>query len=199
MNLIGFFLAITPIAISPGASFTLAFNNALHMGRRGVWPVIIGTGLGILTHALAAGIGITQVISHHPQLLKTLTLMGQAYLLYLAIRLLINGIKKPTHKVNPTLTITRTHQAYLLNVLNIKALLVYLVIVPQFIGIHLTLSHFFILGGIHILVMGGWLIFMGTIIEHSIKRFNPDLLRRVIGMIAGTLLVAIVMSAYIRF
>lgn len=171
----------------------------LYTWRRGVWPIITGTGFGILSHALAAGIGITQIITHHPQLLKIFTLMGQAYLLYLATRLLITGIRKPAHKINLPPTITQTHQAYRLNLLNIKALLVYLVIVSQFIGTHLTLSHFLILGRIHILVMGGWLIFMGTVIEHSTRHFNPDLLRRFIGIIGRMLLVAIVVSAHIPF
>lgn len=109
MDLIGFTLAIAPIALSPGASFTLAINNAIQHGIRGTGKIITGTLLGIYTHTFLAGVGITRLVVTYSSLVNTLKILGTAYLLYLAARLIRSG-------------------------LNIKAVMLYLTVVPVFAG-----------------------------------------------------------------
>lgn len=50
-SLVGFLLAVTPLVMTPGASFTLVSAKGVSSDRRGAFQIILGTGLGILTHA----------------------------------------------------------------------------------------------------------------------------------------------------
>ena len=59
LHVLAFIIAILPVALSPGASFTLAINNTLVAGARGLAAIILGTALGIYTHALLIGLGIS--------------------------------------------------------------------------------------------------------------------------------------------
>ncbi|WP_317474067.1 LysE family transporter, partial [Cronobacter sakazakii] len=86
MDISGFVLAIAPVALSPGASFTLAMNNVIHRGIMGVFSVITGTLIGIYIHALLVGLGVTQLLVRYPAVMKTLQLTGTLYLLWLALR-----------------------------------------------------------------------------------------------------------------
>ena len=62
----GFLLALLPVALSPGASFTLVLGSALSGGRQGLLRTLAGTALGIYTHALLIGLGISAVLLSSP-------------------------------------------------------------------------------------------------------------------------------------
>src|SRR5471032_3070499 len=118
MNLLGFALAILPVALSPGASFTLAMNNAVQQGMRGTGRIILGTLLGIYTHALLAGLGITRLIAAYPALLNTIKITGTAYLIYLGIRLIRSSLNAKDVAFTSGNRSTGIQEAYLANVLS---------------------------------------------------------------------------------
>lgn len=60
-QLLGYGLALLPIVLTPGASFTLVTSRALRSDHRGARHILSGTALGILTHALLAGLGLAAV------------------------------------------------------------------------------------------------------------------------------------------
>ncbi len=102
MDISGFVLAIAPVALSPGASFTLAMNNVIHRGLTGVFSVIVGTMVGIYIHASLVGLGVTQLLVRYPPVMKALQVTGTLYLLWLALRLIASGIqawRRPQHAV----------------------------------------------------------------------------------------------------
>lgn len=92
MDILGFTAAILPIAMSPGASFTMAVNNAVHDGFRGVTPVIAGTAAGIYIHAMLAGLGVTRLVAGSSPAMGALRICGTVYLFWLAIRMLKSGL-----------------------------------------------------------------------------------------------------------
>jgi threonine/homoserine/homoserine lactone efflux protein len=58
----GFFVAVLPVVMTPGASFTLATQRSL-AGDRAAGPwVIAGTATGIYTHAALAGLGLSVLV-----------------------------------------------------------------------------------------------------------------------------------------
>lgn len=81
INITGFMLVLLPVALSPGASFTLVINSALTGGRAGLWKTLAGTALGIYTHALLIGFGITAVVVSSPAIFGVLKAAGTAYLI----------------------------------------------------------------------------------------------------------------------
>ncbi len=81
-------LTILPIALSPGASFTLAMANVTNQGMKGLATVILGTALGIYTHALLAGLGISSILEKYPLLIGSIKIIGTLYLVFLSIILI---------------------------------------------------------------------------------------------------------------
>src|SRR5438045_8748332 len=56
--ILGFALAVLPICLTPGTSFTLVTSRVLARGRRGGALVAAGTACGIVCHATLAGLGL---------------------------------------------------------------------------------------------------------------------------------------------
>jgi threonine/homoserine/homoserine lactone efflux protein len=188
MNLLGFALAILPVALSPGASFTLAMNNAVQQGMRGTGRIILGTLLGIYTHALLAGLGITRLIAAYPALMNTIKIIGTAYLIYLAIRLIRSGLNAQDMAFTSGNRSTGIKEAYLANVLNIKAIMLYLTVVPAFAGSGATPWSYLVLASIHVAIMALWLLFAGQMLIHSAAKISTRKLKKVIDIGGGTLL-----------
>lgn len=190
INLPGFIPALLPIALSPGASFTLAMNSALAGGRRGLMKTRAGTALGIYTYALLIGLGITAILVASPAVFGVLKITGEAYLLWLGIQLIRSGINardtKPGYSSGSVVTVKN---AWLLNVLNPKAIMFYLMVVSQFAGRNGGISEFMILASIHIAVMAVWLIAVSNMLVFSVRKADPLALKKYVNTGGGILLV----------
>jgi len=197
MNLLGFALAILPVALSPGASFTLAMNNAVQQGMRGTGRIILGTLLGIYTHALLAGLGITRLIAAYPALMNTIKIIGTAYLIYLAIRLIRSGLNAQDLAFTSGNRSTGIKEAYLANVLNIKAIMLYLTVVPAFAGSGATPWSYLVLASIHVAIMALWLIFAGQMLIRSAAKISTRKLKKAIDIGGGTLLLIFTIWPYL--
>lgn len=197
MNLLGFALAILPVALSPGASFTLAMNNAVQQGMRGTGRIILGTLLGIYTHALLAGLGITRLIAAYPALMNTIKIIGTAYLIYLAIRLIRSGLNAQDMAFTSGNCSTGIKEAYLANVLNIKAIMLYLTVVPAFAGSSATPWSYLVLASIHVAIMALWLLFAGQMLIRSAAKISTRKLKKVIDIGGGTLLLIFTIWPYL--
>lgn len=81
LNIFGFIPALLPVALSPGASFSLVMSSALTGGRKGLYKTLGGTALGIYTHATLIGLGITAIIASSPAVFGGLKIAGTLYLL----------------------------------------------------------------------------------------------------------------------
>jgi len=127
--------ALLPVALSPGASFTLVMSGALAGGQRGLFRTLAGTALGIYTHAVLIGLGITAVLISSPETFAVLNVFGTAYLLWLGVMLIRNGIRaNPGGFADAKHSVT-LREAWIANVLNPKAIIFYLTVVSQFAGI----------------------------------------------------------------
>ena len=158
----GFFLAVLPVAITPGASFTLATQHSL-AGDKAAGPwVIAGTATGIYTHATLAGLGLFALVMRSSQMFMVVKLAGAAYLIALgAVTLWRSRSGRPAHQASPSLPWTGHHpypQAVLANVLNPKAAAVYLTLAPQFLTVRdAGVAPLLMLATVHVLTMAGWL------------------------------------------
>jgi len=132
--------ALLPVALSPGASFTLVMNGALAGGYKGLFRTLAGTALGIYTHAVLIGLGITAVIISSPATFAVLKVFGTAYLLWLGAMLIRSGIRSNASGLAVTKHSVTLREAWIANILNPKAIIFYLTVVSQFAGRRLQLS-----------------------------------------------------------
>jgi threonine/homoserine/homoserine lactone efflux protein len=189
INIMGFIPVLLPVALSPGASFTLAMNSALAGGRGGLLRTLAGTALGIYTHALLIGLGVTAMLVSSPALFNVLKYAGAAYLMWLGVQLIRSGLTTSEMTLRadgPTVTLK---EAWLANVLNPKAIVFYLTVVSQFAGSRGDVSHYLLLATVHVLVMGAWLIALSNVLVFSAQKANPVNVKRVVNLAGGAVLI----------
>ncbi len=185
----GFIPVLLPVALSPGASFTLAMNSALAGGRGGLLRTLAGTALGIYTHALLIGLGVTAILVSSPALFNVLKYAGAAYLMWLGVQLIRSGLTTSEMTLRadgPTVTLK---EAWLANVLNPKAIVFYLTVVSQFAGSRGDVSHYLLLATVHVLVMGAWLIALSNVLVFSAQKANPVNVKRLVNLAGGAVLI----------
>ncbi len=190
MNILGFMPALLPVALSPGASFTLVMNSALEGGHRGLFRTLAGTALGIYTHAVLIGLGITAVLVSSPETFALLKVFGTAYLLWLGVMLILSGIKANSGGFADSKHCVTLKQAWLANVLNPKAILFYLTVVSQFAGIKGDVFNYLMLASVHVMVMILWLFAVSQMLIFSVKKTNPLVLKKYVNIAGGMLLIA---------
>jgi threonine/homoserine/homoserine lactone efflux protein len=189
INLSGFIPALLPIALSPGASFTLAMNSALSGGQRGLLKTLTGTALGIYTHAILIGLGITSLLVASPPLFHMLKIVGTAYLLWLGIQLIRSGLKAREMVFDSGGAPVTMKDAWLANVLNPKAIMFYLTVVSQFAGSKGEIGHYMILATVHIAVMTLWLIAISKVLIFSANKMNTMTMKKYVNVAGGGLLI----------
>lgn len=185
----GFIPALLPVALSPGASFTLAMNSALAQGRKGLLVTLTGTALGIYTHALLIGLGVTSLLVASPALFGLLKIAGIFYLLWLGAQLIRSGLGAQELAFSKNEKVITLKDAWLANVLNPKAILFYLTVVSQFAGRQGEVSHYLALASVHVAVMAMWLIALSLLLITSARKINTRALKRAINMGGGALLI----------
>ncbi|MFK4226510.1 LysE family translocator [Streptomyces sp. NPDC019890] len=121
----------------PGADFTVVVRNALASRRAGV-ACAVGVAGGLLVHTALAVAGLAAVLVAVPVLYRTLQIAGGAYVLYLGVRAVRSALR-------PALAVPETvgeaadgmgrslRQGFLTNVLNPKAPVLFLSLLPQFV------------------------------------------------------------------
>ena len=189
INLIGFLPVLLPVALSPGASFTLVMSSALSGGRNGLVRTLAGTALGIYTHALLIGLGITALIVSSPAVYDVIKLAGTLYLLWLGFMLIRSGLSAKLNHRNNGMTTVTLRDAWLANILNPKAIIFYLTVVSQFSGKHGGVETYLALASVHVAVMSLWLIAISHTLVFSAKKVNPAQLKKYVNTAGGTLLI----------
>jgi len=110
-------------------------SRSICQGRRAGMISLTGVGLGFLVYMVAAALGITALLFAVPLAYDALRLAGAAYLLFLAWQALRPGGRSPFQVRNLPVDSNRKLFAmgFLTNLLNPKAAMLYLSLLPQFI------------------------------------------------------------------
>ncbi len=80
-SVFGFALAVLPICLTPGVSFTLVTQRVIDRGVRSGFLVITGTAGGILCHAVLAGAGLSALVMRSSEAFTAVKLAGAVYLI----------------------------------------------------------------------------------------------------------------------
>ena len=163
IQVLGFVLAVTPLVLTPGLSFTLATQRALAGQAGASLRVAFGTGAGIYLHSLLAGLGLVALLGRWPPGLNLLRLGGALYLLWLGLRMLhgawLRWSGRAVSQPRPVSDRRPAHfEAFWGTLLNAKAASVYLIIAPQFVGSGTaTPLALLLLATLHVVLMTTWL------------------------------------------
>ena len=121
------------VLCTPGPDFTVVLRHALASPSRGA-RAAAGIVTGLTVHTAAAAVGLSAVLAARPDVLTAIRLAGAAYLVWLAAHALRAALTR-----DPAAVPARVHspRPYLdglaSNLLNPKALLFFLGLIPQFV------------------------------------------------------------------
>ncbi|WP_007023566.1 LysE family translocator [Saccharomonospora iraqiensis] len=162
--LAAFVAAVFPLVATPGASLTLLIRHVAAGGRLRAVPVVLGTATGIYVHAILAAVGLSAVLVRSDTAFTVVTYVGAGYLVALGLWTWHASGRTAapsgsTDAVPDAVSLPRTYvEALLGNVLNPKAALVYLTLVPQFLDTDLAVAgQILTLATAHVTVMAVWL------------------------------------------
>ena len=165
----------TLISLVPGAGAVNTMSNALTVGfRRSIWG-ILGQQAALLVHIGIAAAGVGILVSNSPLAFNLIRYTGAAYLVYLGVR---KFLQQPEHsdirasQVRES-ALSMFRRGVWVNLLNPKAIVFFLALIPQFIrpdqpllGQYGVLAATVI--GVDLAVM--WFFYAGT--ARSFRRFT---------------------------
>ncbi|PTQ07315.1 lysine transporter LysE [Sphingomonas oleivorans] len=135
-KLMTFALIALGMALTPGPNMIYLISRSICQGRTAGLISLGGVALGFLFYMLAASLGITALLFAVPFAYDALRLGGAAYLLWLAWNAVRPGGRSPFEL--RTLAPDSPRKLFLMglvtNLLNPKAALLYLSLLPQFIS-----------------------------------------------------------------
>lgn len=121
----------------PGPDFAIVLRWSIASRQAGM-RAAAGTVAGLLVHATAAGVGLSALLATSAQAFAVVKLVGAAYLIILGLLALRSGLRRPSAAQATDhgggWTGGPWRQAFLTNVLNPKAALFFVALLPQFVG-----------------------------------------------------------------
>ena len=154
--LIAYVGAALLLSATPGPDMALFLQRTLAGGRAHGFAAMGGAMTGILVHSLAAGFGLSALISASVGLYSALRFAGALYLLWLAFQALRHGSKiavDPARESSASLKSTFL-TGLLINLTNPKIVLFFVTFLPQFIepGDAAPEQKFVALGALYVVV-----------------------------------------------
>ncbi len=131
-SLVPFVIASFLMELTPGPNLAYLTLLALQRGRRPGYKAVAGVALGLLTLGLAAALGVATLVASSPALFQVLRWGGVAYLCYLAWETWRDA-RPATLDAKPEDNRFFT-RGLITNLLNPKAALYYITVLPAFLG-----------------------------------------------------------------
>ena len=129
-----FLLAVLALFLSPGPNMAFVLSHGVAHGPRGGFAAALGISSADLVHTLFAATGVTALVAAWPPSFDLLRYAGALYLLWLAFQALrSNGGLPAGARVQPSAFARIVRMAFLNNLVNPKALLFFMVFLPQFV------------------------------------------------------------------
>jgi len=129
-----FLLAVLALFLSPGPNMAFVLSHGVAHGPRGGFAAALGISSADLVHTLFAATGVTALVAAWPPSFNLLRYAGALYLLWLAFQALRSNAGLPAGaRVQPSAFARIVRMAFLNNLVNPKALLFFMVFLPQFV------------------------------------------------------------------
>ena len=132
-----FSAACLALAATPGPDMLLVASRSASQGRAAGFASLAGIQAGIYAHALAAALGLSQLLAAMPAAYDAVRYAGAAYLLVLAMQAFFGRDVRPSAtSVAPRRSALKMfRQGLLTNLLNPKVALFVLALFPQFLAV----------------------------------------------------------------
>jgi threonine/homoserine/homoserine lactone efflux protein len=181
VDLVGFLGVVLVAYVVPGPDFLVVVRSAAEDPSKGR-AAALGAQTGLCVHMLAAAAGLSVVATRSPLVFDGIRLLGAAYLVFLGVRAVLAARRAarehtrapgpaepasapaPADGPGPGRRRAAFTQGFLTNVLNPKAALFFLSVLPQFVdGDASVARQIFLLGALDIVIgVGYWFALVGV-------------------------------------
>lgn len=128
-----FLLAVLTLFLSPGPNMAFVLSHGVAHGPRGGFAAALGITAADLTLTLLTATGFTAVVAAWPPSFDLLRYLGAIYLLWLAVQAISSPGRAIITYRDHTSLVRVFRMAMLNSLLNPKALLFFMVFLPQFV------------------------------------------------------------------
>lgn len=191
-TILPFLLTCAVIELTPGPNMAYLAVLSASDGRRAGFAATLGIALGLLIVGIAAALGVAALISSSDLAYQTLRILGIGYLLYLAW----DGWRAETETSagkmeGPTATMKFFKRGLIVNLLNPKAAVFYVAILPGFItagavttqALTLTITYVALATAIHAIIV---------LLAGTAQKFLQDTRKRLIARRALSVALALI-------
>ena len=149
-TLLGFIVATSALAISPGPDNIYVLMQSITNGRNYGLATVAGLISGCLVHTTLVAFGVSAIIKNNDTLFLILKILGAVYLLYLAYKVYQSDaeVALTTEKTPKKSLWQLFKQGVIMNVLNPKVSIFFLAFFPGFLFSETlsTVTQFYVLG-----------------------------------------------------
>lgn len=159
------------LIVTPGPDMALVTRNALVGGGRAAMFTACGVGIAVLAWAMAAALGVAELLDRSAVAFNALKLAGAAYLVLLGIRALLgssamtDGESAGPGRSRDIGVGEALRQGALGNMLNPKAGVIFVSILPQFVAPDDSLLRLLAMLGAFEVMIVGWLVTYGVMVS----------------------------------
>lgn len=134
MDLIGFALAVLLVELTPGPNMAWLAGLAATEGRRTGMAAVLGVAIGLAINGALAALGLVAIMQAQPHWLGILRIAGAAMMAWLALDAWRESSRASATRAKPPGTRRAFATGTLVNLLNPKAYIFFVVVAPQFSG-----------------------------------------------------------------
>lgn len=184
------------IAVSPGPDMAVIVSRASAGWAAGA-AATSGVAAGIFVWVLAAVTGVAALLAASAQAFTLVKIAGAMYLIYLGARALLSarrsgGVPGAGAPARPGTPLDNAVRGFLSNILNPKAAVLFVALVPQFVphgrvGVADAIAFPLVAA----LVVGAWYLVLTTTVAVLRRRFADSGIRRRIDAVVGAALIAV--------
>lgn len=140
-DLLGFLAVVMLAYIVPGPDFFVILQSTVSGRKEGLWTAL-GAQTGLAVHMLLAVLGLTAVVAQSALAFSIVKAAGAVYLVWMGVRIIWSSRRGDPSEIGEQTTGDRSargawtgfRRGLLTNVLNPKAALFFLSVIPQFVN-----------------------------------------------------------------
>ena len=201
-NIFTYIAIVGMMVLLPGADTILLIKNTISHGTKAGLYTMMGMATGTTFWTLIAVLGLSMLIAQSVVLFSIIKYLGAAYLIYLGIKSFFAKSSLPLEQTQeiPSTSLPAPSnsnnkssfmQAFLSNILNPKAVLVYITIMPQFINVNGNVNQqLIILGSIATILAVVWFLILIFLMDYAKKWFESAKFLKAFQKSTGVILVA---------
>ncbi len=137
-HLLAFLLTVYILILIPGPSVVFVVSRGVSLGRRAALATVLGNSGGFTLQLALVSIGVGSLVARSDAVFTTLKLLGAAYLVFLGVRNIrdrkqLAALFAPATPVTPKPLGRIVREGFYVGATNPKGLLVFTVVLPQFV------------------------------------------------------------------